>query len=198
MCSSRDTGRGIISSVSTFWGIQAHIPDQAGYAATLLPTPFPTLQPRTKDRGAPHTEAFHTQLLPYLPRSRLPTKTSDMVMYLAFWYICVLPPNTAREADYGTHFVGAHERGYNSDLVDVAEAVELLSQGCFRYQYPQGEGENRVPGIVVDKETGRKVAWENVKAEFAGGVEALVVGEGWNYVNAVHEEKQWVEEGLGV
>ncbi|KAH8151037.1 uncharacterized protein LAJ45_04738 [Morchella importuna] len=138
--------------------------EEAGYAATLLP--------------------FHLQALPHILRRprRLPEKLDDLRLYVAFWFLCTIPADAMRAADYGAHFVGAHERGYDSELVEVGEAVRLLSGGRLEYREEEG-GE----GGVVERATGRGVGWQDVEAGWAGGVEALVVARGWGVVKRTME-----------
>lgn len=99
-------------------------------------------------------------------------------MYLAFWYLCTIPDIAARDPDYGLNFLGRHEAGYRSALVDIEHAVHLLSDGRFTY-HPSDQAEFQ--GVVLD-EGGREVMWENVQGEDNGGVQALVVARGWEHV----------------
>lgn len=110
-----------------------------------------------------------------------------MELYLAFWYLCTIPYDAVRDKDYGAHFVGAHERAYNSELVDIAEAVKLLSGGRFEYHYTGTESGDGIQGILVDKEKGHKIHWEDVAGGDYGGVEALIVALGWGWICAASE-----------
>lgn len=145
----------------------------------------PTLQPKNAEAGITHSEAFHIQLLPYLGRRRrLPKNISDVLMYLSFWYLCTIPADAIRATDYGAHFVGAHEKGYNSELVDVIEAVRLLSSGRFEYHFSEiGPGDG-LRGRLVEAKTGHEIHWEDLDGQDSGGVEALVVALGWESVRA--------------
>lgn len=112
---------------------------------------------------------------------------------MAFWFLCTIPADAVRAPDYGAHFVGAHERGYDSELVEVGEAVRLLSGGRLEYREEEG-GE----GGVVERATGRRVGWQDMEAGWMGGVEALVVARGWGVVKrAVEGEWVDVEKGAG-
>lgn len=113
-------------------------------------------------------------------------------MYLSFWYLCLIPDGAAREADYGAHFVGKHEKGYNSELVSVAEAVRLLSGGRLEYRYL----EDGVQGSLVEKNTGQEIHWGDLGAEDAGAVEAFIVAKGWEWVTVVSEWED-VKEAVG-
>ncbi|KAH0606214.1 uncharacterized protein H6S33_003875 [Morchella sextelata] len=159
--------------------------EEAGYTATFLSTPHATLQPTGSNSSiGPHTEAIHLQVMPHTLRRpvRLPEKLGDLCLYVAFWFLCTIPADAVRVPDYGAHFVGAHERGYDSELVEVGEAVKLLSGGRLEYRE---EGER---GCVVERRTGRRVRWEDVEAEWAGGVEALVVARGWEALKKAVED----------
>lgn len=158
--------------------------NQAGYAATLMRSPMPTLQPKGAGNEISHIEAFHIQLLPYLRRRcQAPIDISSVEMYLAFWYLCTIPYDAVLDRDYGAHFVGAHEKAYRSELVDIGEAVKLLSHGNFEYQYTGTESDDGMQGILVDKRTKHIVHWEDVRGDDPGGVEALIVALGWEWVS---------------
>ncbi|KAI5839580.1 hypothetical protein DFP73DRAFT_518621 [Morchella snyderi] len=162
--------------------------EEAGYTATLLRAPHATLQPSGSGGGrshGPHTEAFHLQFLHDILRSplRLPETLGDLRLYAAFWFLCTIPADAMRVSDYGAHFVGAHERGYDSELVEVSEAVQLLSGGRLEYREGEGGGE----GYMVERATGRRVGWQDVEPGWAGGVEALVVARGWGVVKRAVE-----------
>lgn len=166
--------------------------NQAGYAATLMRSPMPTLQPKGAGNERTHIEAFHIQLLPRLRRRcQTPIDIKSVEVYLAFWYLCTIPYDAVRDKDYGTHFVGGHEKAYCSELVDIAEAVKLLSYGNFEYQYTGTESGD---GILVDKRTKNIIHWEDVRGDDPGGVEALIVALGWKWVSAVSGS---VEEMVG-
>lgn len=128
------------------------------------------------------------QLLPRLRRRRqAPVDASNMELYLAFWYLCTIPHDAVRDEDYGAHFVGAHERAYNSELVDIAEAIKLLSGGKFEYHYTRTESGDGIQGSLVDEKTGHIVRWEDVAGGNCGGVEALIVALGWEWICAASE-----------
>lgn len=114
----------------------------------------------------------------------MPTHISGLELYLAFWYICTIPYGATRDEGYGEHFVGAHEKGYSSELVDVAEAVRLLSGGDFEYRHTEMRSGGGVQGGLVDRETGQEINWGDLKGDDAGGVEALVVAMGWEWIRA--------------
>jgi len=94
-------------------------------------------------------------------------------MYVAFYYLATIAEATRAE-DYGSRFDGRHEAGYESEVVKIEEAVELLSGG--RYMLRGGEVydvvEKRVVGVdgVVEKffEVGVVVrGWREVQKHFA-------------------------------
>lgn len=146
---------------------------------------IPTLQPQHVEAATTHSEAFHIQLIP-LPRQRrnpIVVDISDVTLYLSFWYLCTIPYGTTRDEDYGAHFVGAHEQGYNSELVDVAEAVWLLSGGAFEYRRSETKPGDGIQEILVDKQTGHRVHWGNLRGNDAGAVEALIVASGWECIS---------------
>lgn len=99
-------------------------------------------------------------------------------MYMAFWYLCVLPGDASRHADYGLSFMGRHEAGYRSALVNIEHAVHLLSDGRFTYHL---NDQIDVQGLVLDEE-GRQVVWADVHGGDNGGVQALIVARGWEHV----------------
>lgn len=146
----------------------------------------PTLQPPNSETGAAHSEAFHIQLIP-LPRQRrrMVVDISDVELYLSFWYLCTIPYGATRDKDYGAHFVGAHERGYNSELVDVAEAVWLLSGGAFEYRHSGAKPGDGIQGILVDKQTGHRIDWGDLRGNDVGAVEALIVASGWECISSI-------------
>lgn len=187
-CAVRETLEevNIKSSLCLFFLLTfVHI-NQAGYAATLMRSPMPTLQPKGAGNETTHIEAFHIQLLPRLRRRfQTPIDITSVEVYLAFWYLCTIPYDAVRDKDYGTRFVGAHEKAYCSELVDIAEAVKLLSYGNFEYQYTGTESDNRMQGILVDKRTKHIIHWEDVRGDDPGGIEALIVALGWEWVSAV-------------
>lgn len=99
-------------------------------------------------------------------------------MYMAFWYLCVLPRGASRHTSYGLSFMGRHEAGYRSALVDIEHAIHLLSDGRFTY-HPSDQVDFQ--GLVLDEE-GEEVVWEDVYGGDNGGVQALIVARGWEYV----------------
>lgn len=112
---------------------------------------------------------------------------SNVELYLAFWYLGTIPYDAVRDKDYGAHFVGAHEKAYNSELVDVAEAVKLLSGGNFEYHYTGIESGDGMRENLVYKETGHRIDWDDVRGGDYGGVEALIVALGWEWICASSE-----------
>ncbi|RPA94926.1 hypothetical protein L873DRAFT_1651405, partial [Choiromyces venosus 120613-1] len=94
--------------------------EESGYTPTLLATSHNTLQPGADGE---HTEAFHMQLIPYFKRA-------GVRMYVAFYYLATIA-EVVRAEDYGPGFAGRHEAGYESEVVKVDEAVELLSGGRY-------------------------------------------------------------------
>lgn len=105
-------------------------------------------------------------------------------MYIAFWYLCILSESAARDPGYGLNFVGRHEAGYRSALVDIEHAVHLLSDGRFTY-HPSDQDEFQ--GVVLDEE-GKEVVWESVSGGDNGGVQALIVARGWEHVRLEGED----------
>lgn len=89
--------------------------------------------------------------------------------------------------------MGRHEAGYRSALVDIEHAVHLLSDGRFTY-HPSDQVDCQ--GLVLDEE-GREVLWEDVYGGDNGGVQALIVARGWEYVQLGEnggDDDDWSEE----
>jgi len=137
--------------------------EESGYTPTLLATSHNTLQPGSDEK---HAEAFHMQLIPYPGRT-------GVRMYVAFYYLATIA-EVVRAEDYGSGFDGRHEAGYESEVVKIEEAVELLSQG--RYMLKDEEVydvvEKRVVGVdgVAERffEVGVVVrGWREVQRHFA-------------------------------
>lgn len=147
----------------------------------------PTHQPQNAETGTTHSEAFHIQLVPRPRQRRHPivVDISDVELYLSFWYLCTIPYGAARDKDYGAHFVGAHEKGYNSELVDVAEAVWLLSGGAFEYRHSEAKPGDGIQGIILDKQTRHSIHWGDLRGNDAGAVEALIVASGWEFISSI-------------
>lgn len=97
---------------------------------------------------------------------------------MAFWYLCILSSDASRHPGYGLSFVGRHEVGYRSALVDIEHAVHLLSDGRFTY-HPSNQVD--LQGLVLN-EGGREVVWEDIHGGDNGGVQALIVARGWEHV----------------
>lgn len=152
---------------------------------------MPTLQPKNAEAGRTHNEAFHIQLMPHLHQRRQTlANISDVELYLAFWYLCTIPFDAVRDKDYGAHFVGAHEKGYNSELVDVAEAVRLLSGGDFEYRHPGTNPGDGIRGCLVSKNVGYTINWGDLRGDDSGGVEALIVVLGWECIRATRRSAE--------
>ncbi|PWW74986.1 hypothetical protein C7212DRAFT_282207 [Tuber magnatum] len=132
--------------------------EESGYTPTLLATSHNTLQPGSDEE---HVEAFHMQLIPYFKRT-------GVRMYVAFYYLATIA-EAVRAEDYGSGFDGRHEAGYESEVVKIEEAVELLSGG--RYVLRDGE--------VYDVLERKAVEVDGVAEKF---FEVGVVVRGWREV----------------
>jgi hypothetical protein len=91
-------------------------------------------------------------------------------MYLAHYFLAVVE-GTERDPEYGKKFVGKHESGYDSSLVEVEESVGLLSSGRME-----------VRGEKIAWKGGEEVRWEEVNGADGGAMEALMVFKGWEQV----------------
>ncbi|KAG0124253.1 hypothetical protein HOY82DRAFT_192115 [Tuber indicum] len=148
--------------------------EESGYTPTLLATSHNTLQPGSDEE---HAEAFHMQLIPYFKRA-------GVRMYVAFYYLATIA-DVVRAEDYGDGFDGRHEAGYESEVVKIEEAVEVLSGG--KYALRDGEVydivEKRMVGVdgVVDRffEVGVVVrGWREVQKHFAkAGGQGVQLGD---------------------
>ncbi|KAF8532473.1 hypothetical protein BDD12DRAFT_868816 [Trichophaea hybrida] len=148
----------------------------AGYSVLLLPASHKTLQPSPPYcSGSNHTEAFWILLHPYLARyGNPPTDLTGVVMDLSHYFLGVIE-DTTRDKNYGKAFLGQPEEGYDSALIDVKEAVKLLSAG--RMEVREEE--------LVWKGDGRDVLWEDVAGSDVGLMEAAMVWRGWGEVAAI-------------
>jgi 8-oxo-dGTP pyrophosphatase MutT (NUDIX family) len=169
--------------------------EEGGYRVELLRGTWQTKQPAVgvppkvekKDdpeawkehpQGA-HQEAFFVSLVPFIPfrNARLPQSYAQMAMYLCHYFLATIPDPAERDGDYGKSFVGKHEQAYNSMLVPVEEAVELLSAGTV---------ELKEDGLRW-KEGGEEVKWEDLQGNNERALQALIVARGWEEVKKAVE-----------
>jgi hypothetical protein len=95
-------------------------------------------------------------------------------MDLSHYFLGVVE-DTTRDAEYGKAYVGRAEEGYDSALVEVEEAVELLSAG--RMEVREQE--------LIWKEDGSDVLWEDIDASDVALMEAVMIWKGWGEVAAM-------------
>lgn len=114
-----------------------------------------------------------------------------------------------RAEDWRSRLVGKHEQGYESHLVDVHQAVGLLSD--MRFEYKDGKlrvaarrevgsfgyaiGQDKNPDDEWEDlpewegynglKPGEEVKRENVPACDTGALEALLTVEAWNSINGL-------------
>lgn len=94
---------------------------------------------------------------------------------------------------YGKNFLGRHEAGYRSALVDIEHAVHLISDGRFTY-HPSSEVDYQ--GVVLD-ENGKEVDWNGVAGRDNGGVQALLVARGWEHIRMEEKGGETEVDGNG-
>ncbi|KAA8899730.1 hypothetical protein FN846DRAFT_960117 [Sphaerosporella brunnea] len=106
--------------------------EEGGYRVELLRGYWKTRQPSglpatARDRAwpEPHSEPFFLSIAPQL----MSLRRGGIGTYLSHFFLAQIPEPALREPDYGAHFVGKHELGYDGMLVPVEQAVGLLSGG---------------------------------------------------------------------
>jgi hypothetical protein len=95
-------------------------------------------------------------------------------MDLSHYFLGVVE-DTTRDAEYGKAYMGRPEEGYNSALVEVEEAVELLSAGRMEVRGKE----------LVWKEDGSDVLWEDIDGSDVALMEAVMTWKGWGEVAAM-------------